>query len=235
MMMRDKVIRFLESFLCAGTSALLIAAAHLYPVKQAMPALWWLSLVALTPFLWRAVKASLIDSIILGAFLAFSYCFVAFPTHTFLFSAQFLVKLLAFNLLFVFYAVAVNRMGKHIGFNAIFIAALWLPLEYALSHYAGFCSIFTFSITDSSFGYRIASLFGLLMLSFVVVLINSLILIILKNIAQALLSKALLIVKTNKKTYPSSKVILLPTRWFSFPDMRAPPVASSIMRRVGAL
>jgi apolipoprotein N-acyltransferase len=234
MMMRDKVIRFLESFLCAGTSALLIAAAHLYPVKQAMPALWWLSLVALTPFLWRAVKASLIDSIVLGAFLALSYCFVAFPVHSLLVSGQFLVKLLAFNLLFVFYAVAVNRIGKHIGFNAIFIAALWLPLEYALSHYAGLGSIFALSITDSSPSYRIASLFGLLMISFVVVLVNTLLLIFFKRVVEALRSKVNYPIRVVKKAYPPFKEILRGRRWFSSPDVRAPPVASSTTHSAGA-
>jgi apolipoprotein N-acyltransferase len=226
--MRDKVIRFLESFLCAGTSALLIVAAHLYP------ALWWLSLVALAPFLWRAVKVRLSESIILGGLLASAYCFVAFPIGSWATAGAPVFKLLELVILLALYSFAVNRIGKRIGFNAIFISALWLPLEYALSCYAGFGSIFTFSITDSSLGYRIASLFGLLMLSFMVVLVNSLVLMILKHAVQVLLSKSPLIIKADKKTYPPFREILLPTRWFSFPDMRAPPVASSITRSVDA-
>ncbi|MFQ6008586.1 MAG: hypothetical protein ACE5K8_06490 [Candidatus Zixiibacteriota bacterium] len=217
-MMRDKVIRILENFLWAGTSALLIAAAHLYI------ALWWLSLVALAPFLWRTVKATLFDSFILGAFLAISYCFVAFPVHSLFVPSQLLVNLLAFNFLFIFYTVAVNRIGKHIGFNAVFIAALWLPLEYALSHYAGFVGIFALSIGDSSLAYRIASLFGLLMVSFVVVLVNTLILIFVKRVVDVLRSKAIFPVKVVKQAYPPLKEIFVERRWYSFPDVRAPPL-----------
>jgi hypothetical protein len=47
MMMRDKVIRFLENFLWAGGSALLIAVSHRYPKH------WFVSLFALIPFLYR--------------------------------------------------------------------------------------------------------------------------------------------------------------------------------------
>lgn len=221
-MKRGFSIRVLESFLCAGSSALLISFAHLYPE------FWFVALFALIPFLWRAIKTSLFESILLGGLLATSYCFVAFPIGSWATPGTFLFKLLGLNVLFVLYAIVVNRIKKHIGFNAIFIAALWLPLEYALSHYAGLGNLFAISANESSLLLRIGSLFGLLMVSFVVVLVNTLILIFFKHVVEALSSKATFPVKDAKRAYLPFKEILLEKRWYYFSAPRAPPALSSL-------
>lgn len=107
---------------------------------------------------------------------------------------------------------------------------MWLPLEHALSHYAHLGSIFTFSETDSTLLIRFGSLFGMLMVSFVVVLINSLILIVLKRVIQALRSHATFPAKDDKRPYPPFKEIILERRWYYFPDVRDPPLPSSVPR-----
>lgn len=220
-MKRDFIIRLLESFLCAGSSALLISIAHLHPE------FWFISLFALIPFLWRAIRVSFFESIVLGGLLAISYCFVAFRWEPGAASGALLFKLAGLIVLFALYGIAVNRIKKHIGFNAILIAASWLPLEYALSHYAGLGNLFTLATTDSSLVYRIGSLFGILTISFVIVLINSLILIILRQVVHALLSGDGLSFKENKVVYPLFKEIILERRWYYFPDVRAPPLIAS--------
>jgi hypothetical protein len=278
-MMRDKGIRLLESFLCAGTSALLISVAHLYPEY------WFVSLFALIPFLWRVVGrvpsplqadkkpdngvATFINrgcrvtrpirlqqvgrvlthckrgktrhvttsAVILGMMLATCYALVAYPTELWTIPGAFLLKLFALNLIFCVYAITVNRLKRHIGFNVIFIAALWLPLEYTLSHYAGLENLFTLSPGKTGLPVllRIGSLFGLLMISFIVVLINSLILIILRQIAQALLSCGALSIPDDKRPYPPFKEIILERRWYYFPDVRAPPLSNGTTCRSKAL
>jgi apolipoprotein N-acyltransferase len=218
-MIRDYTIRHSENFLCAGSSALLVAVAQLHPEY------WYASLFALIPFLWRVIRAGLPQAIVLGAMLATSYTFVALPAHAWVTPGAFVFQLLGLNLLFAFYAIVVNRIGKHIGFNAVFIAALWLPLEYALSHYAGLGSLFALSADESGLLVRIGSLFGMLMISFVVVLVNTVILIFLRHAAQALLCKSLLVFKDKRKTYLSFKEILFETRRYYFPSPRAPPLS----------
>jgi len=221
-MRRDAGFRLLESFVCAGSSALLITFAHFYPD------FWFVSLFALIPFLWRAIKVSLGESIILGALLAIAYCFVAFRFESWAAPGTLLLKFTGLIVLFAFYASLVNRIKNHIGFNVIFIATLWLPLEYALSHYAGLENLFALSPDKTGLPVllRIGSLFGLLMISFIIVLINSLILIVLRQVVQALLSCGTLSISDDKRSYPPFKEILFERRWFLFPDVRAPPIHS---------
>ncbi len=213
---------FFGNFTCAGSSALLISVAHLYPE------FWFVSLFALIPFLWRATLVSLFESIVLGSLLATSYCLVMVPVASWATPDAFLLKLLALNVLFALYGTLVNKMAKHIGFNAIFIAVLWMPLEYALSHYADLGRIFTFSETDSTLLFRIGSLFGMLIISFVVVLMNSLILLVLKRVVQAISSRGTFPITNDKKLYFAFKEIILERRWYDFPDPRAPPLPSSV-------
>lgn len=221
MMMRGFIIRLLENFLCAGSSALLISAAHLYPE------FWFVSLFALIPFLWRAIRVSLFESIILGGLLAASYSFVAFRLESWATPGAFLFTLVSLIALFALYGTVVNRIKKHHSFNVIFIAALWLPLEYALSHYAGMESLFASSPDKTGLPVRIGSLFGMLMISFIIVLINSLILIILRQVAQVLFSRGRLSIPDDKRPYPPFKEIILERRWYYFPDVRAPPLIAS--------
>ena len=218
MMKRGFIIRFFESFLCAGSSALLISVAHLYPE------FWFVSLFALIPFLWRAIRVSLFESIILGGLLAASYSFVAFRLESWATPGAFLFTLVGLIALFALYGIVVNRIKKHLGFNVIFIAALWLPIEYALSHYAGLGNLFAISANESSL--LLGSLFGMLMTSFVIILINSLILIILRHVAQVLHLRGTLSIPDDKRPYPPFKEIILERRWYYFPDVRAPPVHS---------
>jgi len=259
LMMRGFIIRLLENFLCAGSSALLISAAHLYPE------FWFVSLFALIPFLWRAVgrvpnppqadkkpdngiaaflnkRCRVIRSIRLqrillrtrpksvvmpGMTLATCYLLVTYPAELYISPGAFLLKLFVLNLIFCLYGIVVNRLKKCIGFNVIFIAALWLPLEYALSHYAGLENLFTFSPDKTGLPVllRIGSLFGMLMISFIIVLINSLILIILRQVAQVLFSRGTLSIPDDKRPYPPFKEIILERRWYYFPDVRAPPLS----------
>jgi len=215
--LKDRTFKFLENFICAGSSALLISVALLHPE------LWFVSLLALIPFLWRATRVSLFESIVLGGVLVTSYCFITVPIASWATSGAFLLKLLALNVLFVLYGTVVNRMAKHVGFNVIFIAVLWLPLEYTLSRYADLGSMFAFSDGDCSVLIRMGSLFGMLMVSFLVVLVNSLILILLKRVVQALSSRATFPITNDKKLYFAFKEIILERRWYYFPDLRAPP------------
>ncbi|MFC1476219.1 hypothetical protein ACFLQW_04380 [Candidatus Zixiibacteriota bacterium] len=215
---QDIRIKFLRDFLCAGSSALLISVAHFYPEY------WFVSLFALVPFLWRAACVGLLESIVLGGILATSYCFVTAPIALWLIPSSYVLKLLALNVLFALYAVAVNRLSRHIGFNAICMALLWLPLEFMLSHYTHLGSIFAFSETDSTLLIRVGSLFGILMVSFVVVLINSLILIFLGCVVRELAGHSDYPHNNNLISYPPFRYILRGRNWFYFPDRRSPPL-----------
>jgi hypothetical protein len=212
--MRD---RLLEDFVFAGSSALLISISHLHPK------LWFVSLIALIPFLWRIIRASLYESVILGSILATSYCLVTVPITSWSTLQVFSLKLLGLNALLILYAVAVNRVAKCVGSNAIVMALFWLPVEYVLTQYAGFGSMFGLHEIDSALLIRIGSLFGALMASFGIVLVNSFILAAFLRVTEALTSRP-------PFSSPDEQIFLtirekkIPHRhWYNILVPRAPP------------
>jgi hypothetical protein len=109
-------------------------------------------------------------------------------------------------------------------------SAFWLPLEYGLSHYAHLGSFLTFPEADSTLLVRVSSLFGLLIVSFLVVLINSLILIVSEHFKRALWSRAAHPVQSKKEEqlYRALNNMFLEKRLYYILTPRAPPLASYI-------
>ena len=165
-------VRIEEDFLHAGSSAALIA------ISQHCPQFWAVALIALVPFLWRVTRTGVRESVGVGALLATTYGLVAMPGLLLVAPAKFFAGLAALNVLFALYGLVVNRVARHVGFNIVFVAALWVPIEYLLGRLGPVGSLFTLTETDSGVFLRLGSLFGILIVSFAVVLINSLILIV---------------------------------------------------------
>jgi len=215
-------LRWAENFLCAGSSALLISVPHFYPE------LWFFSLFALVPFLWRVTRVSLKESLALGGLLAVSYAFVACSFDSWAFSGPHLLTLVSLILLFAIYAAFVSAVKKHLGFNAIFIAALWLPIEYVISHYANLEYLFAVVPDESGLMFRFGSLFGLLMVSFVIVIVNALILTTLGRILRALRSRDAHTITIENLVVAPSGGLLFERGWYCFPDVRDPPLCSTV-------
>lgn len=209
-----------ECFLFAGSSALLLSLAH---VRSEF---WFVSLFALVPFLWRAVKASLSESIVLGGLLAISYSLVTVPVALWVSPDGLPLKLLVLGTLFTLYAVGVSRASMCFGFNAVLIAFLWLPVEYVLSHYAHLGDIFALSEVNSSLFIRIGSLFGMLIVSFAVVLVNSLLIVALECVVRVPSASARFSDQGKRRPDPATEIVvcLLHLQLPCVP--RAPPVPS---------
>ena len=210
-------LQFVECFLCAGTSALFLSVLHLYP------AYWFISLFALIPILWQLSKANLPQSIILGILLGVCYAFVIFSGSLFISPWNYLFNLFNLCLIFSLFCIAVSIVKKYTGFNPVFTAALWLALEYTLTHDPVLGNILTLPETDSGFLTRFGSLFGVLMVSFLIVLINSLILIVIKQVADALGTGVSFLIKADKKSNLPFKQTIIERHWCYFPEPRAPP------------
>jgi len=219
----DNSIKFLENFVCAGSSALLISFAHLYPE------FWFVSLFALVPFLWRIKKLDLSESMVLGIILASCYSFVVYPDEILITPKTFLFKFFFINVIFSIFSITVNKTRKYIGFNPIFIAIFWLPLEYVLVHHTGLENIFTFKNSDSWFVLRFSLLFGSLMLSFCIVLINSLILMFVEYIQQRVFSSDNPQRAEDKKSYSWCGEVLPERILYYFRKPRAPPAYRPIV------
>lgn len=214
----DITLNLLVHFICAGTSALILSIAHIHPEYRPI------SLFALLPFLWRLNRANLSGSILLGVILAVCYIFVAFTGEALVASGTFLLNLLLLSLIFSIFGIAVNRVRKYIGFCPIFIAALWLPLEYILTRYSGLGSIFAFSNTDSGFVVRLASLFGLLIVSFGIVLINTIVLKFIQYVMEKASSNCDYPAIKDKDAYAAFAEIILVRSLYCSPRQRGPPL-----------
>lgn len=205
-----------ESFLYAGSSAIMLSISRIYPE------LWFISLFALVPFLWRAVDTTLTGSVGLGVLLASSYCLATIPIgHDNILGV--LSRLAVLNILLVLYAVSVNRASKFVGFNAVLIALLWLPVEHLLGNYAGLSLSHALSESDSSLIIRLGSLFGMLIVSFAIVLLNSLLLIAIESIADSSRSSRFLGTEPDEIALLALEEDIPPRFWRSNPVPRGPP------------
>ncbi len=214
----DPILRFLVNFLCAGSSALFLSIINQYPE------FWFISMFALVPFLWRVIKETLSGSVLLSIILASCYIFIAYSHEIAVYPSTFLFKFICINFIVSVFGVAVNRINRYLGFNPIFIAILWLPLEYGLTHYAGFETIFAFTQSGSGFVLRLASLFGFLIVSFCIILINSLILMLFEHAYSKGCSNSKFRFSKEKLYYLCSGNILPLKNWYYVLNPRAPPL-----------
>jgi len=205
------------SFLCAAGSAILLSFAHVFGE------LWFISFFALVPFLWRLCHVNLRGAVSLGMMLA-TFFVCATSVSDLIFAPKiFLLKLLSLNIAFALFALAIHRARKAFGFDPLFIALLWFPMEYVLIHYAGLGTIFPVSNSGSSLMIGFCSLFGILLGSLVIVLGNSLLLLILRHVGRWLSSCNEFLTGSDDKSYSPLDEVILVKRWYYFPDVRAPP------------
>jgi apolipoprotein N-acyltransferase len=221
---KDHTTERSATFLAAASSAILLSFAHVYSE------LWLLSLFALVPFLWRLCQVNLKGAVSLGLMLA-TFFVCATSVRDLIFTPKlFLFKLLALNVTFIFFGLTINRARKYLGFDPLFIALLWFPIEYVLIEYAGLGSLFSVSNSGSSLVIGFCSLFGILLGSFAIVLINSLTIMFITYVEQRLGSNSRSLLPTDIESYPQLREVILERVWYNFPDRRSPPWKSAERR-----
>lgn len=158
-----------ETFIFAGASASLLLIARLFPDC------WYLSLVALVPFLARVYRASAKEALRLGFLLGFTFFLVlglnALPLSPFWSVA----KILAGAALFAAFGGAVGWTRQRWGFNPAIVALLWVAFESGLIKLGFVGSVLGEAEFSGPFFHGLTALFGFLIISFLVVLCNSLI------------------------------------------------------------
>ena len=160
----------------ASAAALLIQISHTY--EQ----LWFVSLFALAPFLWRAVSIPVLRSAELGCLLAVFLWTSALLSPQHHATAAPLLQLAVGSGVFIAYAVVVNGIGRWLGSNVVVIAVLWPPVELTL-RLVNLPVIVRIEHLEAGNPFlTLASLFGVVVVSFLVVLINALLLSTLKRL-----------------------------------------------------
>ncbi|HWR83530.1 MAG TPA: hypothetical protein VN285_09520 [Candidatus Deferrimicrobium sp.] len=204
--------------IAAGSSAALLSLSHLWPE------LWFVTLFALVPFLWRLCNVNLRGAILLGMMLATGFVCATSVTDAALSPMSFLVRLLAFNVVFIVFGIGVNRTKKYIGLDPLIIASLWCPLEYALIRYTGLGTPFSLSEGVPGFVAGFCSLFGLLIGSLVIFLGNSLILLLAERLKTWTHTLREFLAASERKVYTVSHQIISERNWSPLCHGRAPPL-----------
>ena len=206
-----------ESFIFAGSSALLLLVANLFPQY------WYFSFFALTPFLYRIIKAAPGESLRLGFLFGLSF-FGALAVNSLITSPlSSVLKLLSGTALFALFGWAVGWARQRWGFNPTNVALLWVGLEMGLVKLGFAGGLLVEAGFSHPFLHSLVGLFGFLAASAIIVLLNSLL--------------VLAIVKTLEKTRPRRKTVaederiwdllfvrnLFTEKVYLVPEGRAPP------------
>lgn len=206
-----------EDFLFGGSSALLLLFINLFN------SYWFLCFVALLPLIVRLSRASMSSAIRTG--ILFGVCYLvtvslnsipAAPSLTFLKILTGLILILILSWLTVW-------IRERYGFNPVFLALFWAFLDYGLDSLGITPGILgRIPLSVPIFG-AISTLFGFVIVSFIIVLANSLLLLAIEKIAG--------LVKTPRKDFPAEPFawrILLHKCGYSkilnlVPEVRGPP------------
>jgi len=158
-----------EDFLFCGSSALLLLVANLFP------AYWYFSFIALLPFLWRIREGSPQRGLRLGLLLGLTFwVFSSLDVITAAFWAT-LVKIFCGTILFALWGWIVGLARRRLGFNPVIVAGLWVFFELGLVKLGYTSGLIAHSVPTGSFALRMVTLFGFGMLSFLIILLDSII------------------------------------------------------------
>lgn len=159
-----------EDFLFAGTSALLLLVAGY------CSDLWYFAFVALVPFLYRVDRVDPRRGFRLGTLVGIAYLAVGHPGTVMPWSAIALVRVALGVLLFGGFGWGIGRLRGHRIAQIIYIGSLWVMVEYLLTVTAVLPAVFGMALTRSSALWHVGVLGGCLAVSFIIVVLNSLLL-----------------------------------------------------------
>jgi apolipoprotein N-acyltransferase len=214
------LVTWAESFIFVGTSALLLLIANLFPDY------WYFSFFALTPFLYRIIKASASESLRLGLLFGLSFFTISVINSPIVSPLRPLLTLFCGTGLFGLFGWVVGWARKRWGFNPSIVALLWVGLEIGLVKLGFVEGLLGKAELSHPFLSGLVTLFGFLTVSAIIVLFNSLL--------------VLLFVKTLEVTKPRGKVVqkeekiwnllstpgLFTQKVYLVPEGRAPPLVT---------
>ncbi len=161
-----------ESFIFAGSSALLLLLATLFPQY------WYFSFFALTPFLYRIIKATPGESLRLGFLFGLSFFGASLVNSLFTSPLVSALQLLSGTALFALFGWTVGWARKRWGFYPSIVAVLWVGLEMGLVKLGFAGGLLGEAGFSHPFLHGLVGLFGFLTVSAIIVLLNSLLVLV---------------------------------------------------------
>jgi uncharacterized membrane protein len=212
-----------ESFIFAGSSALLLLIANLFTQY------WYFSFFALVPFLYRIIKASPSESLRLGFLLGISY-FGALTSNLFITSPlDSVLKIFTGTVLFTLFGWSVGWARQRWGFNPSLVALLWVGLETVLVKLGLAGGLIRGGELSNPFLHSLIGLFGFLVISALIVLLNSLLVLAIVKTVTANRSRDERKSEVDKTWNYFFIHNLLAERVYLVPEGRAPPGFNTTM------
>jgi len=206
-----------ESFIFAGASAFLLLIAKLSPEY------WYLSLFALIPFLARAYRANAREALRLGFLLGFTFFLISglntLPADPFLSIA----RIFAGAALFAAFGGAVGWTRQRWGFNPTIVALLWVAFELSLTKLGFVSSLLGEAGFSAPFFHGLAALFGFLIISFLIVLCNSLIITAIDKAISLAKARTIKVPVGKRRWDLNSAAGLFAQKFYLVPEGRGPP------------
>jgi apolipoprotein N-acyltransferase len=210
---------WLEDFIFAGSSAALLLTVNLYPDY------WFLAFISLIPFIYRFTGASLAGAVRLGFLFGLAY-FGAYGLNTIFVAVPAIMgKIILGTAAFTLLGATIGLIRRHIGLNPILVALVWALTEYILIRLGITVSMFGKIEATLPVFNTLSTLFGLIIVSFIIVLINSIIFLAVRKVAAATSGGRKYLSTKCLKTWDLRLEWRLPGRLFYFiPEVRGPPL-----------
>ena len=205
------------SFIFAGSSAFLLLFPNLFSDY------WYFCLFALTPFLYRVVRAEPRESFRLGLLLGLSF-FGALAVDSLVASPVVsTLRLLCGTTLFALFGWSVGWARQCWGFNPSLVAMLWVGLEMGLLKLGFARGLLGEAEFSHPFLHSLVGLFGLLAASAIIVLLNSLLVLAIVETIRAARIKSKAPVEDERKWSFFFTRNLVAEKVYLVPEGRAPP------------
>lgn len=200
-------------------------SAFLLLIATLLPGYWYLSFIALIPFLWRIVKAGPRAAFWLGFIFGLTFLSIWKLNALSISPFSAALKIILGSVLFAVFGWAASRLKGKWGFNPLLVALLWVGFEFSLIK-LGFATGLLeapFLLSIAPFFKGLSVLFGFLAISFVIVLINSVLILAIEKLVS--------LAKVRRTTFPVGQRFLNPfptsglfaQKVYLVPEGRAPP------------
>jgi apolipoprotein N-acyltransferase len=207
-------------FVYSGLSALLLL------LSEELGRLWFLSLIAIVPFLYKLRSATHGQALKLGLLFGASYFTVSSLDALVAGSMTAVFGLLAGTGAAAVCSLGINRVSNRYGFKPALVAAIWTCFEFCLMKLGVDDPIAGQAGLASSEVTRLAYLFGLLTISYCIVLLNSLFVIVFDAVLSSRSSARCVSVAPHIQVSSSVEHILIRRESLPYMKMRGPPSLS---------
>jgi hypothetical protein len=209
-----------DSFLYAGSSALLLLIANVFHGH------WALSLAAMTPFLIRISRADGEEGARLGFLMGFSYLSVmslTVPSPT----ASWWLGLVTGAVLFTLCGWAMGCARAVFGFRPTVIALLWAAFELGYRQIGHSAGLLGQPALSDPYLHGLVTLFGFVVVSTLIVLINSLLVAAYRAVASIVLRKGKIRTGSLRRCWFIPALVIKRVDVFLIPESRGPPQIAS--------